>query len=182
MSESKKSFARRAAGAFLSYLTPWRSISRSADSVSRSMSNIADAARSARESMRAEHERIQAAKRVQLRPDQLRMTPAELFQNFYDEQDWQESILEINRSTYRNSKRVFLAAAAAFVAAAVGMALIFPHPILLFFIVPTALLAALILASKGMTEAWRQAQIDLRAMISLEQFMSRGDFFRRLVV
>ncbi len=181
MTEPKKSFVRRAAGAFLSYLIPWRSISRSAGSVSKSISNIAAAARGARESMRADYERIQASKQVQLRPDQLRMSPPELFDNFYAELDWQEPILERNRSTLRDSKRVYLSAAAVGLAAAVAMALLFPHPLFLFFIVPTALLAALILASKGMTEAWRQAQIELRSMISLEQFMARRDFFRRLV-
>lgn len=177
----KKSIFRRVGGAFLRYLTPWSSISRSAGSVAKSISNIADAARGARDAMRADHERIKAAREVQLSPEQRRMSPAQLFENFYEEHDWQEPILARNRLTYRKSKRIYLASAAAGVVAGIAMTLIFPHPLFLFFIVPTALLASLILASKGMTEAWRQAQIELRSMISLEQFLGRGDLFKRLV-
>lgn len=176
----KKSFVRSTGSFLLGYLTPWRSISRSAGSVKKSMDNIADAARDARESMKKEHERIQAAKQVQLTPEQRRMSPSQLFEHYFEIHGWTEDGLQNNRIMFRRAKWACMFVAAVSLVGGLYM-LTVPHPILAFFVAPTMMICSLIIGSRGALEAWKQAQVELRQVFDFKRFMSRGDFFKRLV-
>lgn len=180
MTEPKKSFIRRSGSFLLGYLTPWRSISRSASSVSKSMSNIADAARAARESMKQEHERIQAAKQVQLTPEERRMSPAQLFDHYFEIHGWTEDGLRNNRIAFRRAKWACLAMGFASLVSGLIM-LTVSHPILAFVIAPLLLICSLIICSRGALEAWKEAQVELRQVFNFKHFAGRADFFKRLV-
>lgn len=180
MTEPKKSFIRKTGGFLLGYLTPWRSISRSAGSVSKSMNNIADAARAAREAAKQQHERIQAAKRVQLTPEERRMTPAQLFDHYFEIHGWTEDGLKNNRTAFRRAKWACMFVALVSLVSGLIM-LTVSHPILAFVIAPLLMICSLIIGSRGALEAWKQAQIELREVFNFKHFASRGDFFRRLV-
>lgn len=179
MNEPKKSFIRNAGGFLLGYLTPWRSISRSASSISKSMNNIVDAARGARESMRTEHERIQAARQVQLTPEERRMTPGQLFEHYFQIHGWTEVGLQNNRIMFRRAKWACMFVAAVSLVGGLYM-LTVPHPILAFFVAPTMMICSLIIGSRGALEAWKQAQVELRQVFNFKAFASRQDFFKRL--
>lgn len=181
MTDPKKSILRRAGSGFVTYFTPWRSIARAADSVKTSAANIKDVAQGTRESMRAQHERIQAAKQIQLTPEQAAMTPAELFQDSYDRLGWTEEALARNRAQFRRAKWACMALGAFAFGSGVFM-LLASTPLLAFFVAPTLLVASLIIVSRGALEAWKQTQIELRSVANFKWFMSRPDFFKRLVV
>ena len=180
MTEPKKSFIRKTGGFLLGYLTPWRSISRTASSVSKSMNNIADAARGARESMRADHERIQSAKQVQLTPEERRMTPAQLFEHYFEIHGWTEDGLQNNRTAFRRAKWACLATALVSLVSGLIM-LTVAHPILSFIIAPLLMICSLIIGSRGALEAWKEAQVDSRQVFNFKHFAGRQDFFKRLV-
>lgn len=182
MTEHKKSVLRRAGSFFVSYLTPWGGMKRSADSVKKSASNIMDAARGARDSMRADHERIQAAKQVQLTPEQRRMTPEQLFRDRYEQLGWNEDTLAWNRRQFRRAKWACMSAAAVSLAGGLGAMSLAEHPIVAFVMGPTFLIMSLFTAGRGALEAWKQAQIDLRSVADFKWFLSQPDFFKRLVV
>lgn len=174
---SKKSFLGTAIG----YVLPWGSLKRSATSLKDSLERIGEAARDARDSMRADHERIQEAKQVQLTAEQRRMTPAELFQDSYVRLGWTEEALTRNRTQFRRAKWACMVLAALAFGSGLFMLWTSTHPVLSFFVAPTLLIAALIIVSRGALEAWKQAQIELRSVADFKWFMSQPDFFRRLV-
>jgi hypothetical protein len=174
---SKKSFLRISIG----YLTPLGSITRSVSSVMDSLGRIGKAAQSARDAMRADHERIQAARQVQLTQEQRQMTPAELFQDSYDRLGWNEEALTRNRTQFRRAKWACMMLACLAFGSGLFMLWTSTHPILAFFVAPTLLIAALIIVSRGALEAWKQAQIELRSVADFKWFMSQPDFFKRLV-
>lgn len=177
MTEPKKSIVRRAAG----YVLPWRAVSRTVGSVKDSLGRIGEAAHSARDAMRADHERIQTGKQVQLTPEQRRMTPIELFQDTYDRLGWTEEGLTRNRTQFRRAKWACMSLACLTFGSGLFMMWTSAHPLLAFIVAPTLLIAALIIVSRGALEGWKQAQIELRSVADFKWFMSLPDFFRRLV-
>ena len=177
MTEPKKSIVRRAAG----YVLPLRAVGRSVTSVMDSLGRIGKAAHSARDAMRADHERIQAAKQNQLTPEQSRMTPAELFQDSYERFGWTEEALARNRTQFQRAKWACLTVSALAFVSGLLMMWMSEYPLLAFFVAPTLQISALFIASRGALEASKQAQIELRSVADFKWFMSQPDFFKRLV-
>lgn len=178
MSDHKRSIVRRAGGFLLGYVTPWRSIKRTADSVAGSAERIGDAFKSAGDSMRAQRKRMKS--NPPLTSEQLKMSPQELFLDFYERGAWSEAGLERNRGLYRQAKWACYVVAAATAIAAFWMIIAGGSLLLTFFVAPLLLIGSLVVVSRGAIEAWKQAQVELREVISFAQFMSRPDFFKRI--
>lgn len=181
---SIKDKATRAAKFAVRYLTPLPSIKRSAGSVKGSVDRTAERIEQARAAAKAKKERIDQARAVEaefVASLPANVSEADKFRAYGERFGWDEIGLAEHRTVHRRMKRIYLFFSALCVYGAI-MAVISGGWFFPLFMTPIMLFGMAVLAAAALVEALRQTRIEMRQMLTLKQFMGRGDFFRRLVV
>lgn len=168
---------------FLQSAIPFRSVFRAGADVAGSVSRTAERMRAAKEALarakeRQEETRAAAQEEAQLRQVE-KLDSKQVFDRWYEDYNWSEQGLEEHRRSYRWAKFAWLLGAVG----SLGVIFMAPfaHWLVAVFLLCGGGIGVFAFAGKAFFCSLNEARINLRSMLSVREYVSRMDFFKRFL-
>lgn len=162
---------------------PFSSVFRAGSAVAGSIQRTGDRLQAAKEALarskaRQEETRAAAVEDARLRQVE-KLSSKEVFDRWYEEYGWSEQGLEERRKSYRWAKFAWLLGA-------IGSVVVifmgpFAHWLVAMFLICSGLLGLFAFLGKAFFCSLNEARINLRSMLSVTEYVSRIDFFKRFL-
>lgn len=162
---------------------PFRSVFRAGSDVVGSFQRTGERMRAAKEALARSKERQEETRAAAIEEARLRqvekLTSKEVFERWYVEHGWSEQGLEEHRKSYRWAKFAWL------LGAVLSLGCIFLAPFVHWlpglFMAAGGAMGVFAFAGKAFFCSLNEARINLRSMISVTEYVSRMDFFKRFL-
>lgn len=168
---------------FLQSAIPFRSVGLAGSEVVGSVQRTAERLRIVKEVLARQKERIEEAREAEQEEMHLRnaqrLTSEEIFNRWYAEKGWSEEGLEDHRIMYRRAKFVWLTGAVlCFVTMMVATSL---HWLPAMILLSGSVIGVFAFTGRAFMDSLEEARIDRRTMLTIREYVSCADFFKRFL-